>query len=204
MNFLLEAYNVPFLFALGGCVVFALLQIVGGFGDADGDMDIDADADIDFSGDFMDDMLSILGVGRVPMMLIIMTFLGTFGLIGLLLNTINRQTIANFSALSISGALLGSLLLAFFITGRISRGIAKLIPDNSAAVSFEQLVGRIGTVSSPSVSTTYGRVQVRDIHGTNHTVYAMLAAGEPIPERSEVALLSYDTARRCYIVKPIS
>ncbi len=206
MSFLLTAYNAPFLFALIGSVLFALLQILGGFGDADGDVDVDADidADIDFSGDFMEDLLSILGVGRVPVMLIIMTFLGMFGLIGLLINAINRQLIANFSAFSIAGALIGSFLLAFFITGRISRGIAKLIPDNSAAVSFEQLVGRIGLVSSTSVSTTYGRVLVRDIHGTNHTVYAIVAAGEPVPERSEVALLSYDPGRRCYIVKPIS
>jgi membrane protein implicated in regulation of membrane protease activity len=205
MNFLFTWYNIPFLVSLGLSLVFALLQLVGGFGDGDSDVDVDADADVDVDveGDFFGDALGFLGIGKVPVMLVLMGFLGVFGLSGLLINTIISQSFNGYAGIAFAAAALGSLICAFMLTGRISRGFARLAPDSSLAVGFEQLVGRIGTVSSPQVSETYGRVTVRDQHGGTHTVYAVLNGGEPLPERSEVALLAYDEARRCFVVKPM-
>lgn len=78
MNFLLRWYNTPFLIGLGLSLVFAVFQIVGGFGDSDADADGDGDGDA----------LSILGVGKVPLMFVLVGFLGVFGLSGLLFNVI--------------------------------------------------------------------------------------------------------------------
>jgi membrane protein implicated in regulation of membrane protease activity len=207
MNFLFTWYNIPFLVSLGLSLLFALLQLVGGFGDSDSDVDVDADVDVDVDadadGDFFGDALGFLGIGKVPVMLVLTGFLGVFGLSGLLINTTISQAFNGYSGLAFAAAALGSLICAFMLTGRISRGFARLAPDSSLAVGFEQLVGRIGTVSSPQVSETYGRVTVRDQHGGTHTVYAVLNGGDPLPERSEVALLAYDQARRCFIVKPM-
>lgn len=211
MNFLFTWYNIPFLVSLGLSLLFALLQLVGGFGDSDSDVDVDADvdidadvdADVDADGDFFGDALGLLGIGKVPVMLVLMSFLAVFGLSGLLINATISQAFSGYSGLGFAAAALGSLFLAVILTGRISRGFARLAPDTSLAVGFEQLVGRIGTVSSPQVSETYGRVTVRDQHGGTHTVYAVLNSGDPVPERSEVALLSYDEAKRCFIVKPM-
>ena len=206
LNWLFAWYNFPFLIALGLGLVFALLQIVGGFGDSDSDADMDADADGDVDadgdadGDFFGNVLDGLGVGKVPLMFILVSFLCMFGLVGLLLNTIVAQ---NFTYASIAFliVLILSFMLAFVITGRTSRLFAKLAPDTSTAVGFEQLVGRVGRVSSNSLSTTYGRVEVRDQFGSLQTVYAVVQGGDSLPEHTEVALLEYDQTRRCYIAK---
>ena len=66
------------LIGLGLSLVFAVFQIVGGFGDSDADGDGDGDGDA----------LSILGVGKVPLMFVLVGFLGVFGLSGLLFNVI--------------------------------------------------------------------------------------------------------------------
>ena len=199
MNFLLTWYNTPFLISLGLSLLFAVFQIVGGFGDSDADAD--GDVEVDGDADFFGDALSILGVGKVPLMFVLVGFLGVFGLSGLLFNVLINQFIATYNSLFLLIAIVASVVLAFFLTGRISNGFARLTPDNTQAVGFEQLVGRVGVVSSASVSPTYRRVMVRDHHGGTHTVYAILTDGEPIPERSEVALVSYDQARRCFIVR---
>jgi membrane protein implicated in regulation of membrane protease activity len=124
-----------------------------------------------------------------------------FGAIGLLANTLLASALRRYPVPSFFGILLASLLLALWLTGRAGRMFSQLAPNSSTAISFEQLVGRIGMVVSPTVSSTYGRVQVKDSFGTLHTVYAVIEAGEPLPEHSEVALVGYDTPRRCFVVR---
>ncbi len=101
----------------------------------------------------------------------------------------------------LSRSLLAGLLLGLWLTSRLGRLFAKLAPNSSTAVSFEQLVGRAGVVVSTNVSPTYGRVQVKDGFGSLHTVFAVIEKGQPLPEHSEVALLAYDAAQRRFIVR---
>ena len=228
-SFLLLWYNLPFLIALGCCLLLSLMQVLGAVGDHDSDtnghIDMDADAhahvDTDFGAgvhadaeagahsdvhaapdvgrDVLADALSALGIGRVPLMLVLILFLGMFGAVGLLANTLLASALRRYPVPSFFGILLASLLLSLWLTGRASGMFSRLAP-NSTAISFEQLVGRTGMVVSPTVSSTYGRVQVKDSFGTLHTVYAVIEAGEPLPEYSEVALVGYDAPRRCFMV----
>ncbi len=226
-SFLVAWYNIPFLVSLVCCLLFALLQLFAGGGDndADGDADLDADVDADLDAHLDADLdahldavaahsdtegtgpfgtaLSALGVGRVPLMLILIALLGCFGFLGLLFNSLLINLPGGYPALAFIPVVLGGGLAALLLTGRISSLLARLAPNNSAAVSFEQLVGRSGVVVSSTVSHSYGRVAVRDSFGTVHTVFAVIANGEPLPEKSEVALLSYDTTGRHFIVKPL-
>jgi membrane protein implicated in regulation of membrane protease activity len=222
-SFLLLWYNLPFLIALGCCLLLSLMQVLGGVGDHDSDtdshidMDADVDADVhvdtvadahgdahttpDTGGNVLTDAFSALGIGRVPLMFVLILFLGMFGAIGLLANTLLAGALRRYPAPSFFGILLASLLLGLWLTGRAGRLFSRLAPNSSTAISFEQLVGRIGMVVSPTVSSTYGRVQVKDSFGTLHTVYAVIEAGEPLPEHSEVALVGYDAPRRCFVVR---
>ena len=134
-------------------------------------------------------------------MLVLMIFLGSFGAVGLLANTLLANGLGRYPAPAFFVVLVAAGLLALPTTARISGLFARLAPNSSTAISFEQLVGRIGTVVSPTVSSTYGRVQVKDSFGTLHTVYAVIEAGEPLPEHSEVALVGYDAPRRCFVVR---
>lgn len=205
VSFLWTWYNLPFVASLGGCLLLGLIQLIGGLGDgdADGDADLDGDAELDADGGVFDGALEAIGVGRAPLTIVLMALLGSFGLLGLLGNTVVTNLLGRYPDAALPAVLLLSLVLGLLMTGRISRLFARIAPDTSAAISFEQLIGRVGVVVSPSISPTYGRVQVRDSFGSLHTVFAVIDGGAPLPERSEVALLAYDSPRRCFVVKPI-
>ena len=249
---LLASQNIPFLVALGCCLVLALLQIVAGFGDhdtsadtavhADHDVDVDHDIahdiahDVDVDHDIDHDLgheisdtvdqdhetelegeanlhgsqgggfggaLSALGIGRVPLMLVMMSFLGSFGAVGLIANSLISLGGA-YPAWCFLAMLIGSVVVALPLTGGLSRTFARFASRSTTAITTEQLVGRVGTVVTPNVSTTYGRVVVRDAHGSLHTVYAVVEADAPLPERSEVALVRYDPAQRRFVVIPLN
>jgi membrane protein implicated in regulation of membrane protease activity len=223
-GFLFAWYNLPFVVALGCCLILALMQVLGGVGDHDADAhvdlhadahaDVDAHADLDAAahthldggahasgGDVLSDALAALGIGRVPLMLVLILFLALFGAIGLLTNTLLANALPGYPALAFFAILPASLLLGLWLTSRAGGLFAKLAPNSSTAISFEQLVGRVGVIVSPAVSSTYGRVQVKDGFGTLHTVYAVVEVGEPLPEHSEVALVGYDARRRCFVVR---
>ena len=196
-SFLLAWYNAPFLVALGCCLLFAFMQMVAGFGDADADADADTDA-----SDGLSEALATLGIGQVPLMLVLIVLLGSLGAIGLIANTVLINSLGLSPIIALTISLLGGLALAVLITGRASRILGKVVGNVSTAVSFEQLVGRAGVVASPSVSPSYGKITVRDAYGSLHTVFGV-TRGEQLPDRSEVALLSYDTARRVFIVREL-
>jgi|HigsolmetaAR201D_1030396.scaffolds.fasta_scaffold10090_2 membrane protein implicated in regulation of membrane protease activity len=223
-GFLLYWYNIPFIVALGCCVVLGLLQIVGGFGDTDVDadvgVDIDADVDIDAhvdadigahaaqvvpgevaKGGPFASVLTAFGLGQTPLLLVLMVLLGSFSIIGLLANTMLVNIVGSYPSFWFFAILLLSFVLALWLTSRFGRMFNRISPNSSTAISFEQLVGRVGIVVSTQVSSTYGRVQVKDRFGSLHTVFAVIESGPHLPERSEVALVAYDAARRQFVVR---
>src|SRR5690606_22206700 len=88
---LLAYYNLPFAAALVLMVLIALLQAFGlghVFGDVDVDADVDVDGDIELG--VFDGLLSFLGVGRVPFMVWLASFLLLFAASG-----VGIQALAN-------------------------------------------------------------------------------------------------------------
>lgn len=205
LAFLISGANLPFLAALGCGVLLALFQILSGAGqqqaDAEADADLDADADVDAHAPAASGgVLGGLGVGKVPLTLVLMALLVGFGSIGLLANGLIRLIAGGYPEFAFPLVLIGSILLALPLTARISAAIARLAPRSSTAINLDQLVGRAGLVVH-SVSRTYGRVQVRDMHGSVHTVFAVVEQDEPLPEQTEVALVAYDPAQRQFVVR---
>ena len=213
-------YNLLFVVALGCSFLFALLQIVGGSGDGDADADIDAGGDIDMDVDVDIDVeanasaasinqggasspLALLGIGRVPLMLLLTAFTGSLGGAGLILNTALTNADGNYPSLAFIPVLIVSLIIATVLLYPFSRFFGRLAPDISTAVRYEQLVGRAGVVVSHTVSTTYGRVAVRDKFGSLHTVFAVIKDGEALPDQSEVALVGYDQEQRHFTVRAL-
>jgi membrane protein implicated in regulation of membrane protease activity len=229
--FLFAGQNIPFLVAIGCCVALALVQIVAGFGESDADADVDADAhanaeidadadidaDVDADSDVAADadghgdaegesadggLLGFLGVGSVPLMLILIAFLGSFGAAGLLANVLVAGVLGSYPNWAFVAVLLASALAALPLTRAITRTLGGFAARTTTAITSEQLVGRVGVVVSQSVSRTYGRVAVRDRHGSLHTVFAITQA-EALPERSEVALVAYDEQQRRFTVRAL-
>ena len=167
-----EPYNLPFAVALGLMVLLLVVQFIG-IGDAvDGDVDLDVepDADAALSTGLVGGLLSLLGLGRVPLMIWLAVFLFVFAGIG-----VSGQALAD----SLTGAPLDRLVAAILaggtavpLTALIARPLGALLPsDETTAVSTASLVGRRATITDGVArAASPARAKVRDVHGQSHFV----------------------------------
>ncbi|RME07030.1 MAG: DUF1449 family protein [Deltaproteobacteria bacterium] len=193
----------------------------------DHDIDVAGDHDIDVAGDhdivvagdhegaiesgeggevspdsgFLSDMLSLLGWGRVPLMLFLTIFCLSFSFLGLGLNRFLAAFFfspAVFFPLSLLGAAAGGGLL----TGMSSRTIARLLPkEESYAVGVEALVGEIGHVVA-LLSPQEGYVQIRDRFGNLHEMRCKRLDGKPLSKEGSVIVARVDPQERlCFVLE---
>ena len=179
-----EPYNLPFAIALGLMVLLLVLQLVG-----IGDFDIDADLDIDVDPDVGDPtsaglggaILSLLGLGKVPLFVWLITFLLAFATIGMSIQAL---------AADLTGSPLYPWLAALFAGGAsvpvaavLARPIGAVMPkDETTAVGLDSLVGRRGTVTTGRAGRgSPARTKVYDRHGHAHHIMI-----EPHEDASEM------------------
>ena len=181
MNILLAPHNLPFSLALALMALGAVLQLVAaGVGEAvhlaGGDApDLDAGELPDAS--FVGGALDWLGVGRLPLFMLLSLWCALFGLVGLTLQT---QFVAR------TGAPLGlplAVALAFFaslpllkIAGMVLR---PLIPrDESEAISPDSFLGKQATIQLGVARRSHAaQAKLRDEFGTTH--YVMVEPQHP-------------------------
>jgi membrane protein implicated in regulation of membrane protease activity len=175
--------------------------------DADGH---DADGDSDTDGDGSDShdtshtpahavALAWLGVGRVPLSLIALVLLLTWGAAGFVTNAILRpHTDWEAARLSIPVALVASLL----ITRSMVLLIARFVPLNqNLALRRGDLVGEVGQALY-GIDEKFGLVAVRDERGDLKQLPCRVAAGvEPIPRGARVKLVAYRADERIFFVR---
>lgn len=196
--------------------------------DADLDADVDADADAgagghdvhvhaevhagghvehadvahDQGGGVVPALLSLLGVGRVPLAVVFICFFALFGLLGLVLNgalgSLGLPAILFFWP-ALAGALVGS----GFLTGRVARLVARIMPTSETyVVRREDFGGRVGTALY-SVTERSGVAVVADDSGTLHQVACRTREGEPpIPKNTPLLLVSYEARTQSFTVCP--
>ncbi|UXC90496.1 YqiJ family protein [Sphingobium sp. RSMS] len=127
--FLFATENVVFVSAIVLMLLIGAVQAIGIAGDFD--LDIDGDADL----------LGWLGVGRLPLLMLLAIFLALFGMIGL---------IGQHLLLDLTGAMLppliaapAALIASLPATGLAARWLAPLLPrDQSSAVPLDALMVR--------------------------------------------------------------
>jgi len=149
--------NLPFSVALLVMLMIGAVEALG-LGASAVHLDLHADAD---GGD----LLGWLGIGRVPLLMLLVVFLALFGLIGL--------AIQQFAGpvplwIAVPAAAAGALPL----TGFGGRGLARIMPgDETTAVSLDSLVGRRGTITIGTARRgSPAQARVADIHGQPHYV----------------------------------
>lgn len=203
-SFLNHGWNVPFLVLLGVVAVALVLQAVGGLLDGH-------DAEVDGHGDGLADggLLGMLGVGRVPLMVVWATF-GIFaGFTGL---AVNRWLYAPDTDAYPGWGLPASLLLAGtvgLVAVRLFAGLAGRLVDTGGrgATAKRELVGLPGVVASPALDAAFGEVRLRDARGNELLVHAQLAPGEPggaLAQGRPVALVGYDAERDVFEAAPLA
>jgi len=185
---LLEPYNLPFAIALAALFAVGLLQLIGAgdLFDGAGDVEIDIDADVadglEASG-FMDGLMTLLGLGKVPFLIWLSTLLFVFALIGvvgqaLISNVTGAPLPAGLAALLATGA-------AIPLNGLLVRPIGKLFPEDlTTAVSLDSLTRRDAVIQTGTArANSPARAKVKDAFGHPH--FVMVEPHDPSAELAE-------------------
>ena len=173
LQFLLAPENLPFAVALLLMLMIGAAEAIGlGFGAAGTDGHFDGDGG---------DLLGWLGVGRIPLLMVIVVLLALFGLIGITL----QQGAAALLGAPLSPWIAGpaAFVAALPLTGITARALARILPgDETTAVGLESLIGRRATIVVGAASRGCpARASVRDVYGQVH--YVMV---EPTDDRQSV------------------
>ncbi len=170
-------YNLPFAAALGFMLILAVIQLVG-IGDFDFDADVEIDADVDLDVDanasgglgMADGLFSLIGFGRLPLVMWLALVLFLFAGVG-----VGVQQLADSFLGAPFGPLLASVIAgacALPLAGGASRALASILPqDETSAVKVAALVGRRAQISVGTARRGYpARAQVKDRFGQVHNV----------------------------------
>src|SRR4028119_284586 len=186
--------NLPFTIALAVVALLGALEVLsmmlgGAVSVMDGDMDVDAGADMDADGAW-GEFLSWLHVGQVPSMILLIVFLLSFGVGGLLLQTMLKGATGAMMPLPLS--LLPAFLVALPGT-RLAGGILKkVLPrDETESVSRDSFLGCGGEITVGTARRGHpAEARVRDAFGRTH--YVMVEPDneeQTFPTGSKVVLL---------------
>src|SRR4051812_45155957 len=177
--------------------------------DADADVDADVDADAHVEGHGADEVapgsvlasaLSLLGVGRVPLSIVLMVLMLIWGTIGFFANMLAWEKYQNESivlAISIPLAFIASVLGTRLITA----AMARWLPTHETYIQRRhELLGAIGEAILP-IDSTFGMVAVRDVYGDLFHVGCRLHPNQPSLEKgSKVKLIAYNGKQKIYYV----
>ncbi|MGE5953513.1 MAG: OB-fold-containig protein [Qipengyuania vulgaris] len=164
---LLESYNAPFAIALLLMVVLLVIQVLGVL---DIDLDIDTDGDGAISAGPVDGLLTLLGLGRVPLTVWLVVFLLFFAALGLGIQELSESFIGGPLDAWLAGILAGAAALP--VTSVIARPLGRILPqDETSAVGIDTLVGRRASITDGIAKAgSPARARVKDVHGQSHYV----------------------------------
>ena len=164
---LLEAYNAPFAIALLLMVALLVIQVLGVL---DIDLDIDTDGDGAISAGPVDGLLTLLGLGRVPLTVWLVVFLFFFAALGLGIQELATSFTGGPLDAWLAGVLAGAAALP--VTSVIARPLGRILPqDETSAVGIDTLVGRRAQVTEGIARAgSPARARVKDMHGQSHYV----------------------------------
>lgn len=214
---LLQWWNLIFLLPAVAALLYLLLMALGaapteghdaGFdlhADIDGEVDLDVDGDAHVetgeahgNGDPVPSVLSLIGVGRIPLSLVLMSFAFLWGFFGWAGN-LAFGTILPAPGLFIWPSLLLALVAATVLTRSLAAGLGRLMPaTESYGAGAQELVGRMADVRYPLTESS-GTVQLYDRFGSLHEVAARVLPGETaIPAGAKVVLWRYSEPAGAY------
>lgn len=225
-EWLLNWWNLIFVLPFGLALLYLGLYTVSGitFGDgdldADHDLDADADADQDLDADHDADLdgdhdasvdhdadgdhgsisltaLSWLGVGKVPVSIILMVLLLTWGVVGFIANAAMQSRGAAAALVSVPVAAIISILATHFVATLIGRYLPLY---ETTARRKHALLGAVGEAIFP-IDQKFGMVSVRDETGDLYQIACRVESeGETIPKGAKVQLVAYNAKQEIFFV----
>lgn len=193
MNVLFSSANVPFLVALLLMLVIGVLEtlalLIGSSVFEHIDDFFSTHIDIESGDGLIAQGLGWLHVGRAPMLVLIVLFLGGFAVIGLIGQWL-FASILGFQLPSIL-AVIGAFVLALPFVRTTGGLIARYVPrDETTAVSEDSFVGRLAVMTG--APATYGlpaEAKLTDEHGQTHYILVEPDEIETTLVRGETVLI---------------
>jgi hypothetical protein len=108
-----------------------------------------------------------LNAGRVPLLILIMIMLGSFGALGYMIEGVSHSFVGWLPTFM---AAIPAFIVTIPVTRRVSLLVSKVVPrDETYVVEAGSLVGQTGViVTGPLAENTIARVKVKDAHGNQH------------------------------------
>jgi len=217
MDHLLAWQNLVFYIPLAVGLILVFGSAFGGH-DTGADHDVDHDVDHDHDGGtkghvdtahdhettFVMKALSLLGIGRVPLTLVLMIMSFLFGGFGMISNGV-------LSAIGLPAWLYGPISIAvssvvtLTLTGKAAQLLNRFMPTTETyRVSRHDFAGCTGTLLQPA-NPTDGYAQVKDHEGNVHNVKCRTIRGE-LPKGGDILVIEYDEENQTCIVdaNPVS
>jgi len=181
LSFLGASENVAFVTAILLMLLIGVVQLIGLGHFADGDLHADVHVDAD--------LLSWLGVGRLPLLMLLVVFLAIFGIAGLIL----QQAVADGTGAPLDAwiAVPAVAVASLPLTGLAARGLARILPqDHTTAVPLEVLIGTTAQVITGRATLgSPARARAEDHHGQAHYVMVEPDQSGQVFEEGERVLL---------------
>lgn len=210
--FITAAENLPFSVALMVMVGMALLEGVGlllGAGLSGlvdtllPDFEVDVDLHEVQAPGALSQFLGWLYVGKVPFLVVLIVLLTSFGIVGLILQSISQSLLGTLLPAMLVAPV--ALLTALPVSRVSAAGLARIMPrDETEAVSADSFIGRIAVVTIGTARQGYAaQARLNDQYGQTH--YVMVepetADGE-LPSGCEVLLIKKSGNRFIAIANP--
>lgn len=197
LDFILTDASRPFAISIGimlGMGVLELVMALGGLGlsglvdglvpdgwgadldtvdGLDGAEGVDADVDGELGdSSFLASALGIFGVGKAPLLVVIVTFLGTFGLSGLLTQAAVHGITGYYLPATLAS--IPALIGGATVTRHFAVFLGRLMPDvETSAVDSGTFVGRIAVLTLGTAKPGRpAQAKLRDHNGQIHYVMA--------------------------------
>jgi membrane protein implicated in regulation of membrane protease activity len=139
----------------------------------------------------------LLGIGKVPLSIIIMTMCFVWGFVGYMLTSALRP-ILRTPFLFFPPVFLATLVITIFATGYVAKVVALIMPKTSTfTTTTKDLIGKVGE-SLFSIDQNNGTIRIKDQFG-NLQQYAAYSE-KPIPGNTQVLLVSWDEQRNAFLV----
>lgn len=141
---------------------------------------------------------AILGVGRVPLTIVLMITSLYFGGLGIILNTLLASVgLAPwlYGPISIAGAFVGMMVLG----GATARLIHRHLPmSETYSISRHDLAGSRGKLLLPA-DTSSGYAQIKDLEGNVHNIRCRTTAGT-LAKDAAILVVEYDEETKTFII----
>lgn len=179
VGFLLVGDNVPFVAALVLMLLIGAAELAG----LGSSLIPDADASADLS------LLQWLNLGRLPLLMLLVVFLLSFGVLGLMGQRLVAALIGQPAPWFLAAPL--ALAAALPTTRAAGRLFARYLPtEETTAVDRDTLVGRMAVVvTGEAAAGSPAQARARDAHGQPHYVMVEPDAPEDVFAEGETVVL---------------